>query len=222
VQYRGAIVPPTRYIIALPATDTEDIKQRLDALVASTSSHSVLMPSNIIALLAADAKVVKQLLDALVAAAKAVEEKAAAVRHRILAVRQLHDKEQAAAAKLEWYVTTKRLVPGSMSSSTTETVTTSPSYVVTIVANFHILADTMMEEIHLDTFGPATAPTAFYSNKMSPPLAPPRPPGKNNSSGPDNSNSSNNNQNSNNNRRNGDSGGKNSNTIGPGTKHNTE
>jgi hypothetical protein len=42
----------------------------------------------------------------------------------------------------------------------------------------------MMEEIHLDTYSPATVPTAFYSNKtlsapMSPPLAPPRPPGKN-------------------------------------------
>jgi hypothetical protein len=42
----------------------------------------------------------------------------------------------------------------------------------------------MMEEIHLDTSGPAAAPTVFYSNKtlsapMSPPLAPPRPPGKN-------------------------------------------
>jgi hypothetical protein len=34
----------------------------------------------------------------------------------------------------------------------------------------------MMEEIHLDTSGPAAAPTAFYSNKtLSAPLSPPRP-----------------------------------------------
>jgi hypothetical protein len=76
-----------------------------------------------------------------------------------------------------------------------------------------------MEEIHLDTFGPAAAPTAFYSNKtlsapLSPPLAPPRPPGKNNGSGPSNGNGSNNNQHRNNNRRNGGSGGKNSDNGG--------
>jgi hypothetical protein len=77
----------------------------------------------------------------------------------------------------------------------------------------------MMEEILLDTSGPAAAPpTEFYSNKtplgpLSPPLASPRPPGKNNGSGPGNGNGSNNNHNRNNNRRNGGSGGKNSNTI---------
>jgi hypothetical protein len=60
-------------IVALPATDTEALKQRLDALVASTSSPSVLMPSDIVALPAADAEVRKKWLDALVAAAKAVE-----------------------------------------------------------------------------------------------------------------------------------------------------
>jgi hypothetical protein len=91
---------------------------------------------------------------------------------------------------------------------TTEIATTSPSYVDTIIANFHIQVDTMMEEIHLDTSGLAAAPTSFYSNKTpSAPLPPPRPPGKNNSSGPGNGNSSNNN------RRNGGSGGKNSNTT---------
>jgi hypothetical protein len=136
----------------------------------------------------------------------------------VLAARQLLDKEQATAADLERQATTKKLVPGSMSSSTTETVTTSPSYVDTIIANFHIQADTMMEEIHLDISGPAAAPTAFYSNKtlpapLPPPLAPPRPPGKNNDSGPSNGNSSNNNRNRNNNRRNDGSGGKNSNTT---------
>jgi hypothetical protein len=79
----------------------------------------------------------------------------------------------------------------------------------TIIANFHIPADTMMEEIHLDTSGPAAAPTAFYSNKT--PLAPLPPPGKKNSSGLGNDNGSNN-RNRNNNRRNSSSGGKNSNT----------
>jgi hypothetical protein len=72
----------------------------------------------------------------------------------------------------------------------------------------------MMEEIHLDTSGPAAAPTAFYSNKtlsapLSPPLTPPRPPGKNNGSGPSNGNDSNNNRHRNNNHCNGGSGGKN-------------
>jgi hypothetical protein len=71
---------------------------------------------------------------------------------------------------------------------TTETATASLSYVTTIVANLPIQADTMMEEIHLDTSGPAAAPMAFYSNKMlsaplSSPLAPPRPPGKNSNNG---------------------------------------
>jgi hypothetical protein len=78
--------------------------------------------------------------------------------------------------------------------------------------------DTMMEEIHLDTSGPAASPTTFYSNKMPlaplpSPLAPPHPPGRNNSSSPGNGNDSNNNRNRNNNRRNGGSGGKNSNTT---------
>jgi hypothetical protein len=178
-------------IVAL--LDAEALKQCLDALVASTSSPSVLMPSTIVALLAADAEVLKQRLDALVAAK----------HRRVLAARQLLDKEQAAA---------KKLVTGSTSSSTTETATTSPSYVDTIVANFHIQADTMMEEIHLDTSALATTQTAFYSNKtppapLPPPLAPPRPPGKNNDSGPGNGNGSNNN------RHNGGSGDKISNTT---------
>jgi hypothetical protein len=94
-----------------------------------------------------------------------------------------------------------------------ETATASSSYVDTIVANLHILADTMMEEIHMDTFGLAAAPAAFYSNKMlsaplSPPLAPPRPSGKNNGSGPSTGNGSNNSRHRNNNHRNGSSDGK--------------
>jgi hypothetical protein len=190
-------------IVALPATDAEALKQRLDALVASTSSSLVLMPSDIVALPATDAEVPKQWLDALVAAAEAAEEKATAAHRRVLA-----------AADLERQAAAKKLVPGSTSSSTTETATTSLSYVDTIIANFHIQADTMMEEIHLDTSDPAAAPMTFYSNKM-PPLAPPRPPGKNNGSGPGNGNGngSNNNRNRNNNRRNGGSGDKNSNTT---------
>jgi hypothetical protein len=190
-------------IVALSATDAEALKQRLDALVTSTStsSSSVLMPSDIVAVPTANAEVPKQWINALVAAA--------ATRRRILAARQLLDKEQAAA---------KKLVPGSTSSSTTETATTSPSYVDTIITNFHFQADTMMEEIHLDTSSPAAAPMAFYSNKTSPaplppPLAPPRPPSKNNSGGPGNSNGSNNNWNRNNNRRNDSISGKNNNTT---------
>jgi hypothetical protein len=197
--------------VTLPATDAEALKQQLDSLVASTSSASVLMPSDIVALPAADIEVPKQRLNALVATAEAAE-KAAAACHRLLAARQLLDKEQAAAADLEQQAAAKKLVPGSTSSLTTETATTSPSYVDTIIANFHIQADTMMEEIHLDTSGPAAAPTAFYSNKtppapLSPPLAPSRPPGKNNGSGPGNDNGSNNN------RRNDGSGDKNRNTT---------
>jgi hypothetical protein len=195
--------------IALLATDAEALKQRLDTLVASTSSFSVLMPLDIVALLVADAKVPKQWLDALVAATEAVEEKAAAARRHVLATRQLLDKEQAAA---------KKLVPGSTFSSTTEIVTTYPSYIDTIIVNFHIQADTMMEEIHLDISGPAAALRTFYSNNtspapLSPPLASPRPPGKNNCSGPGNGNGSNNNENRNNNCRNDDIDGKNSNTT---------
>jgi hypothetical protein len=176
------------------------------------------MPSDIVALPAADSEVSKQRLDALVTTAEAAEEKAAVAGHRVLAARQLLDKEQATAVNLEWQAIAKKLVPGPTSSSTTETATTSPSYVDTIITNFHIQADTMMEEIHLDTSDLAAAPTAFYSNKtppapLPPPLAPPRPPGMNNSSGPGNVNGSNNNQNRNNNIRNGGSGGKNNNTT---------
>jgi hypothetical protein len=205
-------------IVALPATDAEALKQWLDALVASTSSPSILMPSDIVTLPAADAEVLKQRLDALVAAIKATEEKATAAHHRVLATRQLLDKEQAAAADLERQATAKKLVPGSTSSSTTETAATSLSYVDTIVANFHVQADTMMEEIHLNTYGLATAVMVFYSNKtppatLPPPLVPPRLPGKNNGSGPDNGNGSNNNRNRNNDHRNGGSGSKNSNTT---------
>jgi hypothetical protein len=112
LQCHGAAIPPSRYrsrtvhvpssslsiimssdIVALPATGTEALKQRLDALVASISSPSVLMPSDIVALPAADAEVLKQRLDALVTAVKAAEEKVTAVRHHVLAARQLLDKE---------------------------------------------------------------------------------------------------------------------------------
>jgi hypothetical protein len=198
-------------IIALPVTDDKVLKQRLDALVACTSSPSVLMPSNIVALLTADTEVLKQRLDALIGATEATEEKAVAACHRVLAAHQLLDKEHATTADFEWQATAKKLVPRSTSSSTTDTATTSLSYIDTIVANFHIQSDTMMEEIHLDTSGPAAALTAFYSNKTSPAtLPPPCLPGKNNSSSPDNGNGSNNN------RRNGGSGGKNSNTTNDG------
>jgi hypothetical protein len=195
-------------IVALSATDADALKQRLDALVTSTTSSSVLMPSDIIALSATDAEVPKQWLDALVTTVEAAEEKATTMRRRILAVRQLLEKEQSTAANLKWQAAAKKLVPGSMPSSTTETATNFPSYVDTIIANFHIQADTMMEEIHLDTSGPAAALTAFYSNKttpapLPPPLAPPHPPGKNNGRGPGNGNCSNNNRNMNNNRHHG-------------------
>jgi hypothetical protein len=180
------------------------------ALFTPPSSPSVIMPSDIIALPTANVEVLKQRLDALVVAVEAAEEKA---------TRQLLEEEQAAAADLERQAAAKKLVPGSTSFSTTETVTASLSYVDTIIASLHIQADTMMEEIHLDTSGPAAAPTAFYSNKilsapLSPPLAPPRPPGKNNDNGPGNGNGSNNNRHRNNNRRNGGNDGKNSDNGG--------
>jgi hypothetical protein len=74
--------------------------------------------------------------------------------------------------------------------------------------------DLLLEEIHLDTSGPAAAITEFYSNNTPPaPLPPPvapRPPNKTNGSGPDNGNDSNNNRTKNNNRHNGGNGGKNS------------
>jgi hypothetical protein len=84
--------------------------------------------------------------------------------------------------------------------------------------NFLMVQDDLLpEEIHLDTFGPAAAPTAFYSNNTSSaPLPPPlvsRPPGKTSGSGPGNGNDSNNNRNKNN-RRNGGTGGRNNNTGG--------
>jgi hypothetical protein len=169
------------------------------------------MPLDIVALPVADVEVLKQWLDALVVVVEATEEKAATVRHRVLAAHQLLDEEQATAAK--------KLVLGSTSFTTTETATASLLYVDTIVANLHIQADTMMEEIHLDTSGPAATLTAFCSNKtlsapLLPPLAPPRPPGKNNGSGPDSGNGSNNNWHRNNNHRNGGSGGKNSDNGG--------
>jgi hypothetical protein len=169
------------------------------------------MPSDIITLLATDTEVLKQQLDALVITVEATEEKAATTCRRVLATRQLLDEEQAAAADLEQQAAAKKLVPGSTSFSTTETMIASSSYIDTIIANLHIQADTMMEEIHLDTFGPAAAPMAFYSNKtmsapLSPSLALPRSPGKNNGS--------NNNQHRNNNRRNSGHGGKNSNNFG--------
>jgi hypothetical protein len=162
-----------------------------------------------------DTEVLKQRLDVLVVTVEVAEEKAATAHRCILAARQLLDEEQAAAADLERQAAVKKLVPGSTSFSTTETATASSSYSDTIVANLHIQADTMMEEIHLDTSGLAAAPTAFYSNKtLSAPLSPPRPPGKNNGSDPDNGNSNNNNRHRNNNRRNGGSGGKNNDNGG--------
>jgi hypothetical protein len=151
-------------IVALPATDANALKQLLNTLVTFTTSSSVLMPSDIVTLPTTDAEVPKQRLDTLVTAAEAAEEKAAAARCRILATRQLLDKEQVAVTDLEQQAASKKLVPRSTSSSTTETVTTSPSYVNNIIANFHIQADT----IHMDTSGPAAAPTVFYSNKTMP------------------------------------------------------
>jgi hypothetical protein len=158
------------------------------------SSPSVVMPSDIVAL---PVKALKQRLDALVVAVEANEEKAATARHRVLSARQLLAEEQAAATNLERQAAAtnlerqaaaKKLVPESTSFSTTETATASPLYVTTFVANLPIQADTMMEDIHLDTSGPAVTPTAFYSNKtmsasLSPLLAPPRPPGKNSDNG---------------------------------------
>jgi hypothetical protein len=188
-------------------------------IILDPSSPSVVMPSNIVTLSTANAEVLKQRLDALVIAVEVGEEKATTARRRVLVARQLLDEEQAAAADLERQATTKKLVPRSTSSSTTETTTASLSYVDIIVANLHIQADTMMEEIHLDTFGPAATPTAFYSNKtlsapLLLPLAPPRPPSKNNGSGPGNGNDNNNNRHRNNNRHNGGSGGKNNDNGG--------
>jgi hypothetical protein len=173
------------------------------------------MPSDIVALSNIDAEVLKQWLDALVITVEATVEKAAIACRRVLSARQLHDEEQATAVDHEWQAATKKLVPRSTSFSTTETATASLSYVDTITANHHIQADTMMEEIHLDTSGPAAALMAFYSNKtLSAPLSPPRQPGKNNGSGPGNGNGNNNNRHRNNNRRNGGSGGKNGNNGG--------
>jgi hypothetical protein len=93
----------------------------------------------VVPLQAADAEVLKQRLDALIVAVEVAEEKAAIAHRRVLATRQLLDEEQAAV---------KKLVPGSTSFSTTETTTASLSYIDTIVANLHIQADNMMEEIH--------------------------------------------------------------------------
>jgi hypothetical protein len=176
------------------------------------------MPSDIIALSPTDAEVLKQRLDALVIAVEAIEEKVTIVRHRVLAARQLLDEEQA-TADLERQATAKKLVAACTSFSTTEIVTSSSSYVDTIVSNLHIQTDTMMEEIHLDTSSPAVASMTFYSNKtlsapLLPPLAPPCPPDKNNGRGPGNNNGSNNNRHSNNNHRNGGSGGRNNDNGG--------
>jgi hypothetical protein len=162
---------------------------------------------------AADVMVLKEWLDALVVNVEAAEEKAATAHRRILAARQLLD-EELATTDLERQAAIKKLVSGSTSFSTTETATASSSYVDTIVANLHIHADIMMEEIHLDTSSLAAAPTVFYYNKtlfapLSPPLAPPCPPDKNNGSGPGNDNDSNNNRHRNNNCRNDGSDGKN-------------
>jgi hypothetical protein len=188
-------------------------------MVSEPDLSAALILGVVVPISAADAEVLKQRLDTLVIAVEAAEEKAATMCHRVLAVRQLLDEEQATTTDLERRAATKKLIPGSTSFSTTETAIASSSYVDTIVANLHIQADNKMEEIRLDTFGLAAAPTAFYSNKtmsasLSPPLAPPHPLGKNNGSGPDNGKSSNNNRHRNNKCRNGGSGGKNSDNGG--------
>jgi hypothetical protein len=196
------------------------MRQSLSSNMVSESNLSAVpILGVVVPISAADVEVLKQRLDALVIAIEVAEEKAATMCHRALAVRQLLDEEQAATTNLEQRAATKKLIPGSTSFSTTETAIASSSYVDTIVANLHIQADNKMEEIRLDTFGLAAAPTAFYSNKtmsasLSPPLAPPHPLGKNNGSGPDNGNSSNNNRHRNNKCRNGGSGGKNSDNGG--------
>ena len=130
-------------------------------LFTPPSSPSVVMSSDIVALPAVNAEVLKQRLDALVVAIEAAEEKAAIACRRVLSARQLHDEEQATAADHEPQAATKKLVPRSTSFSTTETTTASSSYVDTIVANLHIQANTMMEEIHLDTSSPAATPMTF-------------------------------------------------------------
>jgi hypothetical protein len=168
-------------------------------MVSEPDLFTALTLGVVVPLSATDAEVLKQRLNAQVIAVEAAVEKATTARRHVLAAGQLLDEEQAA---------TKKLVPWSTSFSTTEITTASSSYVETIVANLHIQADTMMEEIHLDTSGPTATSMAFYSNKMmssplSSLLAPPHPPGKNNNSGPSNSNGRNNN------RRNGGSGDKN-------------
>jgi hypothetical protein len=102
------------------------------------SSPSVVMPSDIVALPTADAEALKQRLDALVIAVEPAEEEAATVHHRILAARQLLDEEHSAAADLKRQAAAKKLVPRSISFSTTETAPASPSYVNTIIINLHI------------------------------------------------------------------------------------
>jgi hypothetical protein len=67
--------------------------------------------------------------------------------------------------------------------------------------------DLLLEEIHLYTVGPSTAPTALYTNTV-----PPAP--KPQSSAPSRPPNSNNNRNKNNNRRNGDNDDKNSSSGG--------
>jgi hypothetical protein len=188
-------------------------------MVSEPDLSAALILGVVVPISAADAEVLKQRLNTLVIAVEAAKEKAATMCHRVLAVHQLLDEEQAATADLERRAATKKLIPGSTSFSTTETAIASSSYIDTIVANLHIQADNKMEEIRLDTIGPAAAPTAFYSNKMmsaqlSPPLAPPHPLGKNNCSGPDNGNGSNNNRHRNNKCRDGGSGSKNSDNGG--------
>jgi hypothetical protein len=82
--------------------------------------------------------------DALVTVAEATEEKAAAVRHRVMVAHQLLDEEQVAATDLERQtVVAKNLVLGSTSSSTTEPATNSSLYEDTVVANLHIQTTTV-------------------------------------------------------------------------------
>jgi hypothetical protein len=166
------------------------------------------MPSDIIAFPPADVEVLKQWLDALVVTVEAAEEKAATARCRVLSGSSPGGAghRQEAGPRIHVF-----LDHGDRNRF----------FIVRRhhLANLHIQADTMMEEIHLDTSGPAVALMTFYSNKTlsappSPHLAPPRPLGKNNGSGPGNSNGSNNNRHRNNNHRNGGSGGKNNDNGG--------
>jgi hypothetical protein len=99
---------------------------------------------DIIAFQSPDVEALKQWLDALVIATEAAEGKATTTCHHVLTACQLLDEEQAAAADLERQDTVaKNLVPGSVSSLTTETMTDSSSNEDTVVINLHTQAVTM-------------------------------------------------------------------------------